>query len=608
MLPPLPGVHSAHGPGMHGSSENYTCMYIYTPREPACPLSISGIYLRRNFLLTGTPALCDDVVQRACAPADGSAAPGRHPMSRSLAVALVCSCIGLLSAPDAGAQVQSKEQQKCITGLNKAGVKVSKAQGKEIARCIKNAAKGKELDPQACSTADAKLKVAKAKSKTTDAKTKKCTADPDFGTAPVGQINTAAVAEQLALAADLFGADLTAAVSTDKAIGGCQAAIAKAYEKVVATKAKVFIKCKKKGLKDMTIDSPAALEACFDVVASDAKVAKMIGKITTAVTKKCSTVILDTAFPGICVGAPVFADCVDASTECRTCLTLDAVDGLSRDCDLYDDGLANGSCASTPTTTTTIPSTTTTVPATTTTTVPPPASDWGLGCFASKDCGSSFCPGTPCVCDHFVESILVPPPPMCFFDCMDLSGTVTSCRSSCSGPSAAPACDTTVAGSGGFTGVVTGPGACEPSGFTVAPSFGGTATELKRITLTFAVPIDESTLFDGPPPACDPGCPTVCPTTAVHPLPDHFRLQIGTPPSGSEAEVCDREGIPVSVCKKDATTYIVGLDSPADPEGDVCTPVPLEFTLFISCHVGDGSGGFLHFSTGDFYGSLTWPP
>ncbi|RMF24188.1 MAG: hypothetical protein D6760_03900 [Deltaproteobacteria bacterium] len=122
------------------------------------------------------------------------------------------------------------------------------------------------------------------------------------------------------------------------------------------------------------------------------------------------------------------------------------------------------------------------------------------------------------------------------------------------------------------------------------------------------MPIDETTLFDGPPPACDPGCPTVCPTTAVHPLPDHFRLQFGAPPPGSEADICDREGIPVSACKKDATTYIVGLDSPADPAGDVCTPVPLEFTLFISCHVGDGAGGFLHFSTGDFYGTTTWPP
>ncbi|TFH22738.1 MAG: hypothetical protein E4H03_07780 [Myxococcales bacterium] len=525
-------------------------------------------------------------------------------------VAVTATIIALVGLP-VHAQMQTKRQQGCINALNKSGAKVAQTQGKENAACVKNAGKGKEADAGACLTADTKLKVSKAKGKTTAADTKKCAETPSFGRAAVSQINTAAGGQEVALVEDVFGSDLTAAIieaAADKTGAGCQAAVSKTFAKIAATKIKTFLKCKKTGLNDGSITSPATLEDCFDTVAADAKVDKAIAKLATTVTSKCGGVDLDVAFPGDCIGAGVFADCVDAAVECRVCLTLDAMDNLGRDCDLFDNGAADLSCATLPTTTTTSSTTT----SSTSTTTLPPGPDWGLGCFTAMDCGSSFCPAVGCQCDAFLDGIgLTGAVAMCFFDCMD-SGLmdVTDCRDSCGG-SAAPVCDASVAGGGGFTGAVTGPGACTPSGFAMVggtPSFGGSASELKRLIIDFATPIDESTLFTGPPPPCAGSCPspgTDCDAGAPYPettLADHFRLQIGVaaPPD----DVCTRSGVPTTVCKFSPSGYALVLDAP------ICSsPVPVDVTMFMSCHVSDAGGGtFLHYSTGDFFSSTTWPP
>jgi hypothetical protein len=207
---------------------------------------------------------------------------------------------------------------------------------------------------------------------------------------------------------------------------------------------------------------------------------------------------------------------------------------------------------------------------------------------------------------------------MCFFDCMDDTGPfaledVTDCRDACAGgPIPPPPCDTTVAGGGGFTGAVTGPGACTPGGFAASVTYGGTAGELKRVLVDFATAIDESTHFSGAPPPCSGTCPSpssACDMGAPNPtvpLASHFRLQIGTP--DVPAEVCDRSGVPTTVCKYSPTGYAFVFSLPSGPPmGIDLTGAPIDVTLFISCHVESSGGGtFLHFSTGDFYATGTF--
>jgi hypothetical protein len=150
----------------------------------------------------------------------------------------------------------------------------------------------------------------------------------------------------------LFGANLTPAIipkAEDKVGAACQSALAKAAQNLMRIKAKLFLNCKKKGLKD-TADqqflSGADLEECFDTLQADAKgtIAKAVAKIASTVDKQCAGVNLTAAFPGQCSGAADLVTCVDEQAECRVCRLFNAMDGLSEDCDLFDDGVSNASC------------------------------------------------------------------------------------------------------------------------------------------------------------------------------------------------------------------------------------------------------------------------
>jgi len=246
--------------------------------------------------------------------------------------------------------IQNNRQVKCIEAMNKSGIKVAKTQGKENSRCVKDAGRGIVLDAAACITGDLKEKVLKATANTLKQETKRCVADPPTLGYPGGAaVNTAAVDEQQALATDIFGPAINAAIipSLSDSIGaGCQADVVKFYDKVVQARMKEFLRCKKSGLKADTIVNQATLDPCFDVVLADekAKILKATSKFAGRVTSKCAGVDLDSAFPGACIGAGSFATCVDERGMCRFCLMLNAMDDLARDCDVFDDTLANGSC------------------------------------------------------------------------------------------------------------------------------------------------------------------------------------------------------------------------------------------------------------------------
>jgi hypothetical protein len=259
-----------------------------------------------------------------------------------VSAAITASVALLLVQGSADAQVQNSDQQKCINALNKDAQKLAATQGKEISSCIKNASKGKEANPQACLTADSKGKVAGGEAKTLADETKNCTIPPDFARARGIVMNAFSVGEELALAEDVFGPDLNGVISTET-IGGCQAAVSKAYEKLAATITKEFTTCKKNVLKAGTSDRDD-IAAC---VGADPKgtISGAAGKLADAVSGKCSDVDSSVAFPGSCsdlTGSPLAA-CIEDRVRCRMCEMLNA-EGLGVDCDVFDDGQSNGSC------------------------------------------------------------------------------------------------------------------------------------------------------------------------------------------------------------------------------------------------------------------------
>ncbi len=268
----------------------------------------------------------------------------------------------LVGATSALAQLDSG-QQKCLNALNKDAAKLAATQGKANVACLKKATGGKLPTGQnadACLLADGKGKIADLQARIASDHADLCVATPPTFGLPGGTV--AAVVggvprdQSLSLLADVFGASLTTAAidcDTDKAACGCQNAVAKAYEKLAATKMKTFLKCKKSTLKagataNSSLEDCVADSLTVGSIAADSKgkIAKKVAKLGDAIAKKCVGVSTAHAMPGVCAGqtGAGLANCIDELVECRVCLTLNLVDGLAVDCDTFDDGQLNLSC------------------------------------------------------------------------------------------------------------------------------------------------------------------------------------------------------------------------------------------------------------------------
>ncbi len=248
--------------------------------------------------------------------------------------------------PNGPEVVQSKDQQKCINELNKNGAKVAKAQGKENSKCIKDSSKGRLIGTiEACLTADAKGKVAKAKAKTLEKEGVKCNGvTPDFGSTSGANVNQVMMDNELALIYEIFGSDLDTAIipeSFDKDKAKCQVKVLKAVQKCQDTKLKEFNRCKKDGLKgkagppgaDLPFDDTTDLEQCMSYDPKS-KIGKFCGgKLGNAIRGSCTMENLD-VFPGC--GSPAttaeLRNCLDCSVTAQVCMALNAADGLAQDC------------------------------------------------------------------------------------------------------------------------------------------------------------------------------------------------------------------------------------------------------------------------------------
>ncbi len=273
-----------------------------------------------------------------------------HTRTRTSAILLTL----LLAAAPAWGQPATGQQQDCINGLAKTTQKLVKAYEKEVGSCVKNVSKEKLTqcsDADACVLGDLKGKVAKAAVSVADAAGPGCAYGLQHPTWFSGDTDLRPVLGLVnpAPSGYLFGPlldDATIRAATDKNGAKCQGKVQKSASKLAATVLKEFAGCTKNGLKDSSIDSTATLEACFDTVVADAKgkVMKAETKLDDTVAKSCNGIDLDVAFPGPCVGAIDAPACFGAQTRCRSCQLINAYYGLTRDCDVFDDTTANGSC------------------------------------------------------------------------------------------------------------------------------------------------------------------------------------------------------------------------------------------------------------------------
>src|SRR6185369_14647562 len=141
---------------------------------------------------------------------------------------------------------------------------------------------------------------------------------------------------------------------SDSARCQCQQQVAKNVAKLAKSERKLFLKCKKQAVATAT--SAGDLENCAaDTVTpgsiaaarlSDGKIVKAVTKLGATVVKHCDDAMVAGAFPGECDGqsGAALATCLAQQVDCRVCQTLNDIDGLSIDCDAFDDGVANASC------------------------------------------------------------------------------------------------------------------------------------------------------------------------------------------------------------------------------------------------------------------------
>ncbi len=243
----------------------------------------------------------------------------------------------------ASAQELDKQETKCANSVNKGAAKVAKAQTKVIKGCFKAGGA-----VEACILTDPDGKVAKAISKI---KTSDCTggAAPSFllgletSQSAIGDIM---IQKDLDLTHDIFGTDLDDSIVTkadDKAGNKCQATVQKNAGKCQDEKLKIFNKCKKNALKAGNTDILACMggTGTGGIPDPDGKITKKCGG-DFGLAKKCSLANVDALIPGCAPG--VDAACIDQKIECRVCLALNALDGLNRNCDLFDNGVLDGSC------------------------------------------------------------------------------------------------------------------------------------------------------------------------------------------------------------------------------------------------------------------------
>jgi hypothetical protein len=274
---------------------------------------------------------------------------------------------------------QSSDQQTCINEMNKRGSLVAKDQGKTDYSCVRDAGRGNVEDlgippqaqtAQACLTNDVRGRVAKRMGDLSERETERCLATPEqlpsIAYTSAFTVGNAAGAASRGVAADIFGADLDAAIVSEDTDGDgakCQQEVLKRANGVLDTLWKEALGHKKDVLRGderltgtpgtlVGTDAELAAELIAYVLADPrGKIAKAATQLSDKATQRCAgaTTPLAQLFPGVCAGATdvaALAICVAQRATGRFYASLAAFDGLAIDCDLLDDGLGNLSCES----------------------------------------------------------------------------------------------------------------------------------------------------------------------------------------------------------------------------------------------------------------------
>lgn len=176
---------------------------------------------------------------------------------------------------------------------------------------------------------------------------------PTFGPPSLSDHVAAARQEGLWFVDDLLGAQAGDAVAGDRKSWRCQRILLRAAQRCLQARFRTFTSCKRRGLLAGTIlDAHTLGEECLGGDGGSSEAERLVGACFDGIEERADEDChrkgesLASLFPGCGTDSPAeFASCVRDRSRCRFCRMADLVDGLAPDCDAFDDGADNASCA-----------------------------------------------------------------------------------------------------------------------------------------------------------------------------------------------------------------------------------------------------------------------
>ena len=246
----------------------------------------------------------------------------------------------------------SKSQRKCIKTSSKALGKMKKTAGKQVASCLRDAARGQAIATlEECFSLDPGAKIDKVATKLNQKVQLLCDPMPDVAFANPNTVATAAPSVDVEIVRTVLGPGLDEAVlpsAVNPKGASCQRKLTRALSKCGDAQLKTFARCVDEtvGARDLAYIDARDVAPCFAPFGDDKLVKACVDKVGQAAADcEEDDVDLSEAFPGCgAATADEIAPCLDTTIACTTCNAASAGYALALPCDYLDDGDRNGSC------------------------------------------------------------------------------------------------------------------------------------------------------------------------------------------------------------------------------------------------------------------------
>ena len=247
--------------------------------------------------------------------------------------------------------VATKDDQKCVNGINKAWGGVIKATNKAAGKCVKDISKGKVTGSYIdCSNA---ADLGKAYDKTTKTDGKSCPpAEGMFAYIGDSQaVNLAGTAASVEANLALLGESSNIVPKAEKDAAKCQQEVQKGLTKYLDGLTADANKAKKDCLKGKKVPQCTLSSELASAMTTDGKKGtKALSAWNSKTAKKCAGLPTETIplnFPSACASSATYTELVACSAvraRCSFCASLNTADALAVDCDEYASSGNPGSC------------------------------------------------------------------------------------------------------------------------------------------------------------------------------------------------------------------------------------------------------------------------